>query len=149
MKQITWNKISLIIILFSILMFNVSCKSYRGGCRIIGGIPEPPGSADEITDENFVIMLGEIEKQLKSISGTNTVAAKAYYVQDSFAEIEKYFREFLGEGWESRENIVRLINEDRANVRAWSSCTDELLLIMFYENIKQDKSGLILVFAKP
>ena len=118
-------------------------------CLVVGGVPPAPQGVKELTDEVSVEVTLGIAENFKANVGVATVEGKSYLTQDTFEDVEAYYRDYLQPGWEYRDNIVEAVMEEEGAVSAWSSCTDELVLLMYYQDVDPDGSVLVVLYAKP
>jgi len=94
-------------------------------------------------------MVDKFTGVFKTNAKVETVIGKAYLTRAPFGEVDGFYEAELKPGWEYRDNIVKQISKETASVAAWSSCTDELVAIFFFEDVNLDRNGLIVLYAKP
>lgn len=103
----------------------------------------------ELTDADSVAITEGILENFKTTMDVATVEGISYLTQETFEEVEAYYQGYLQPGWEYRENVVEAVQEEEGTVSAWSSCTDELVLLMYYQDVDPNGSVLVVLYAKP
>jgi hypothetical protein len=142
-------KYSLGIILALLITGCSAASADKAACVVFGGIPKPPPGATEITDSGFNALLRQLEDAFKTASKVTNVSSKAYYTNLDFQEVEAHYAGLLDDGWQPRPNMVSFFSGQGAEIGAWSSCTDELMVVLYYPKVNEKGSGLIVLFAKP
>jgi len=127
-----------------------ACGDNGNACEVIGEIPAPYSGLSEMTDDVTGKVIDALVSSLKEGTGAKTAEAKAYLTNANFNHISDYYEKQLGDQWETRNDVLSGLPADAVNnVRAWSNCADEMVMLLYYEDVNPDGKVLVVIYAKP
>ena len=134
-------------LVFLSMLILVACRNNMESCVTLGGVPDPPEGSIELHGADAERSLVVLETSFLQSTGASVVDAKGYTVSASFAEIQDHYQAFLDPGWQIYEDLND-IGDASAQVSGWTSCQDELLVLMYYPQAQVDGNGLIVLYAR-
>jgi hypothetical protein len=87
----------------ALLLLATACGS--GGANSLGGIPEPPESAEPMSDEDLGMSPDDLAEASRQIMGVSQAEVATYLLPSgiTYAEVEEHYAGLLGENWVVQE----------------------------------------------
>ena len=95
--------IQLLVVALAVLFLAAACGS--GGANSLGGIPDPPEDAEEMTDEDLGMSADDLAEASRLAMGVSKAKVAPYLLplETPYAEIESHYASLLGDNWVVQE----------------------------------------------
>jgi hypothetical protein len=142
--------IPFLVVSLAALLLATACGS--GGANSLGGVPDPPNSAEPVTDEELGMSPDDLAEASRQIMAVNKVEVAPYLLPAgiTYAEMEEHYSSLLGENWLVQEtDAVLQARAQGIEAKIWRNEEEgEILSIQYVRAEALGGNLLIVLYAE-
>lgn len=138
--------IPFLVMVLAVLLLATACGS--GGANSLGGIPDPPKSAEPVTDEDLGMSPDDLAEASRQAMGVSKAEVAPYLLPSgiTYAEVETHYTDLLGENWVVQEtDAVLQARAQGIEAKIWRNEEKGETLSIQYVNAEALGGNLLLV----